>query len=120
MSSEFLLDQSIKTVAVQTNCSRNDFNEDVNVTVIRSPGWSNGYDARLDSERLGFDFPTLRHNFFRIADHHLFDPLLDLVANVSSESKMHEDMLSPWRVVCDQVSSVVWQVNIKRQGFHPR
>ena len=95
MSSEFLLDQSIKTVAVQTNCSRNDFNEDVNVTVIRSPGWSKGYDARLDSERLGFDFPTLRHNFFRIADHHLFDPLLDLVANVSSESKMHEDMLSP-------------------------
>ena len=56
MFSEFLLDQSIKTLwklAVQINSSRNDLNEDVNVTVIRSPGWSNGYDARLDSEKTG-------------------------------------------------------------------
>ena len=48
--------------------------------------------------------------FFQITYHHLFDPLLHLVANVISELEMHEDILSPWRGECgrDQVSLVVY------------
>ena len=37
------------------------------------PWWSSSYDARLDREKPGFD--TLEaQNFFRITNHHLFDP----------------------------------------------
>ena len=38
--------------------------------------------------------------FFQIVNGH-FNPLLHLVANVISELKMHEDMLSPWRGECN-------------------
>ena len=47
------------------------------------------YDALPDIERPGFDSP-LRHRIFRIANRHLFDPLLHLVANLISELEMHE------------------------------
>ena len=47
--------------------------------------------------------------YFQITNHHLFDPLLHLVANVISELEMHEDILSSCRGECDsyQVSLLV-------------
>ena len=70
------------------------------------PRRSRGYDTPPDSKTSGFD-PIEVHNF--LGSHHLFNPLLDLVANVSLKPETHEDMLSPLRDVCDseQVSLVV-------------
>ena len=70
--------------------------------------WSSGYDAHLDNKRPGFNSP-LRHRIFKITNCHLFNLLLNLVANVITELKIHEDMLSPQRDECD--SSQVFLVD---------
>ena len=66
---------------------------------ITGDQWSSVYSLAVMpgcSERLGFD-RSLRHRiFFQIANCHLFDPLLHLVANVISKLEMHEDMFCPW------------------------
>ena len=49
------------------------------------------------AKRLEFN-PPLWYRIFWIANHHVFDPLLPLVANVISKLETHEDMLSSWRV----------------------
>ena len=45
--------------------------------------------------------PQWGPEFFGIANCHLFDSLLHLVANVISKLETHEDILSPWRGQCD-------------------
>ena len=54
--------------------------------------------SRPECEGPGFD-SRLRDRMF--LDHVSNLTQLDLVANVTSESEMHVDMLSPWRGECD-------------------
>ena len=68
------------------------------MTVVSVFGGLKVMTASLDSEtegENGVQSLVEAQNFFRITNHHLFNPLLYLVANVISELKTHEDMLSP-------------------------
>ena len=55
------------------------------VTVIMCSWWASGYDAHSDSERLGFDSPLRHTEFFLVANHHLFYPLLQNIGKYSIE-----------------------------------
>ena len=76
------------------------------VTAIKYSQWSSSYGTHPECGGPGFDF-QLRQRMF--SDYVSNSTQLHLVANVISEPKMHDDILSLWRGECDsnKVSSVV-------------